>query len=111
VIDVRKVSAGPQAIHTGLSRQFLQQFLPDNRNIVRRIRTDPYLIAFYFQYGDCDPFAVRGFNDEGFAWAAGEDEHVQFSFCLMVGLLPWTGGRCRQEISATRLAVLLPGGH
>jgi len=30
------------------------------------------LVAFDFQYGDRDPFAGWGFNDEGFAWAAGE---------------------------------------
>jgi hypothetical protein len=35
-------------------------------------RTDP----------DLDLFTVRSLNDEGFAWAAGEDEHGNVSFCL-----------------------------
>ena len=51
-----------------LSRQFLQQLLPHNRYIVRRIRADPDLVAFDFQHRDFDLFAGRGFVDEGFAW-------------------------------------------
>ena len=61
---------------SGLSRQLLQQLFPHNRNCVRRIRADPHLIAFDLQHRNRDLFAGWGFNDEGFAWATGEYEHV-----------------------------------
>jgi hypothetical protein len=52
-----------------------RQLLPHNRYIVRRIRTNPHLLAFHAQHRDLDPFTGGQFNDESFAWAAGEDEH------------------------------------
>lgn len=60
---------------SGLSRELLQQLFPHNRNCVRRIRADPHLIAFDLQHRKHDLFAGWGFNDEGFAWATGEDGH------------------------------------
>ena len=40
--------------------------------------TDPHPVAFDAQHRDRDPFTGWGFNDEGFAGAAGEDEHGDF---------------------------------
>jgi len=61
---------------------FVQQFLPHNRYLVRRIRANPDLVAFDLQHIDRDPFTGGQIDNEFFAWAACEDEHGQLSFCL-----------------------------
>ena len=55
--------------------RLIQQVFPINRDILRRLGTDPHLVAFDSQHRDLDPFTGRGFNWEGFAGAAGEYEH------------------------------------
>jgi len=67
-----------------LNRQLLQQLLPNNRYIGRCIRTDEHLVAFDLQHRDLDLFTGRGFNDEGFAWVAGEDEHGGFRASIYI---------------------------
>ena len=49
--------------------------------VVMEKSADPDLAAFNLQHRDCDLFPGWGFNDEGFAGAAGEDEHGGLLAC------------------------------
>jgi len=53
-----------------------QQFLPDDPHILRRLRPYAHLAAFDGQHRDFDPLAGWRFDNDAFAYAAGEYEHA-----------------------------------
>jgi len=53
----------------------LQQFLTHDLNITRRLRPDAHLVPLHAQHSDFDPLAGWRLNDDGFAYAAGENEY------------------------------------
>ena len=77
-------------------RTDLDQVMPGSYSSSLRICTffgaNAHLVALDAQHRDFDPFAGWGFNDDGFAWAAGADEHrASLPFCRYPRVTP---GRC-----------------
>lgn len=53
----------------------MDQLFSEHNNTFRRLDTDSRMVALYSQHGGLYVIAFGSFEDDGFAWTAGEYEH------------------------------------